>query len=60
MGIVSYISDPFQVKRLEKAIKRPLTELERLGEMPVRIKDVNGRVSLEWVKRYNLKDFAGR
>ena len=56
----SFLCDPFQVKRLEKKLKRPLTELERAGEAPVRTKDVNGKVQLEWIRRYNLKDFAGR
>lgn len=60
MAINSKIADPFQVKRLERAIKRPLTELERVGEMPVRVKDENGRVNFTWVKQYNLKDFASR
>ena len=54
------ISDPLQVKRLERLVKRPLTQMELYGEQPVRIKDVNGKVRLEWVKRHNLREFYGK
>lgn len=56
----SFFPDPFQVKRLEKLVKRSLTELERMGEMPVRFKDVNGKVQFEWIRRYNMKDMYSR
>lgn len=53
------IGDPFQIKRLEKFLKRPLSELERTGQVPIRIKDVNGVVRHEFVKMHNFKDFYG-
>lgn len=56
----SFFPDPFQVKRLEKLMKRSLTELERAGEQAVRYKDVNGKVQFEWIRRYNMKDMYGR
>jgi hypothetical protein len=58
--MTSYISDPFQVKRLEKLAKRKLTELELAGEEAVRFKDVNGKVHFEWIRKYNFKDFYSR
>ena len=58
--MTSYMCDPFQVKKLQRLVKRELTELERMGEMPVRWKDTDGRVQFEWVKRYSMKDFYSR
>jgi hypothetical protein len=56
----TFLPDPFQIKRLEKKINRPLTAIEREGEAPVRWKDANGKTQLEWVKRYNMRDFYGK
>lgn len=55
-----YMADPFQVRALEKKIGRALTESEREGHEPVRIKDSNGRVRMEYVKRHNMRDFYGK
>lgn len=55
----SYICDPFQVKRLEKKLKRPLTHQERESEVPVKYKEPNGKMMIEWVKKFNFRDFYG-
>lgn len=54
------ICDPFQVRRLEKILKRPLTETERSGETPVRVRDADGRMKFEYVRRYNMRDFYSK
>jgi len=55
----SMICDPFQVRRLEKLLKRPLRDSEREGHEPVKYK-LNGKLQIEWVTKYNLKDFMSR
>lgn len=57
--MTTWIRDPFQVKRLEQKLGRKLSEAELEGEAPVRVKDANGKVKLEWIKRYNIRDFYG-
>ena len=56
----TFICDPFQIRRLERLVKRPLTAMERAGQMPVRFKSVNGDVMFERVKLHNLKEFYGK
>lgn len=55
----SMICDPFQVKRLERELKRPLTNDEREGFVPVKFKK-NGKYHVEYVTKYNLRDFMSR
>lgn len=55
----SFIHDPFAVKRLEKLLKRKLTTAELEGEAPVRIRKADGTMHIEWIKKFNLKDFYG-
>lgn len=58
--MTSYIHDPFQVRRLQRLVKRALTTAELEGQVPVRIKDANGKVSHEWVRKFNFRDFYGK
>lgn len=58
--MTTMLCDPFQVKRLERLIKRPLTLAEREGQAPVRFKDPNGQTKFEWIKRYNIRDFYSK
>jgi hypothetical protein len=55
--MTSYIRDPFQIRRLERLIKRPLTEAELEGMAPVRFRDANGQTKVEWVRKLNFRDF---
>lgn len=55
----SMIVDPFQARRLEKILGRPLKDSEREGHEPVKYK-LNGKLHVEWVTKYNLRDFMTR
>jgi hypothetical protein len=48
------------MRRLEKALGRPLTELERSGEIPVKYKKPNGQWHIEHIPRYNIRDFFSK
>ncbi len=56
----SFVRDPFQVKRLERLLNRKLTLAELEGEAPVRIRKADGTLHVEWIKKYNFKDFYGK
>ena len=56
----SHICDPFQVKKLEKLLKRELKPEERDGEVPVKVKMPDGRWHIEWVRKFNFRDFYGK
>jgi len=55
----SMICDPFQVRRLERILKRPLKDTERDGFEPVKYK-LNGKLHVEWIQKFNLRDFMSR
>jgi hypothetical protein len=55
----SMICDPFQVKRLERELKRPLKDSEREGFEPVKYRK-NGKLVVEWITKFNLRDFMSR
>lgn len=56
----SYIRDPFQVRRLEKLLRRPLTEMELEGQVPVKYQETSGKVIVEWIRKFNFRDFYGQ
>lgn len=54
-----FMADPFQVKRLERAIGRELTPEEKAGEKSVKyVKD--GKRVIERVKQLNFRDLYSR
>jgi hypothetical protein len=56
----NFIRDPFAIKRLERILQRKLTTAELEGEAPVRVRKSDGTMHLEWIKKYNMRDFFGK